>query len=97
MEGDQEDEFGARNGRRTGEGGEGGRRAWEEAREGLGACRVEGGEGIEGGRGAREEARADRFVEEGTQICRGGGHMDLQRMRAHSFTPEEGTWPEEMV
>jgi hypothetical protein len=63
---------------------------------------VEGGEGGEGGRGAREEgtreeARADRFVEEGTQICRGGGHMDLQRRRAHGFAPEEGTRPEEMV
>jgi hypothetical protein len=29
-------------------------------------------------------------------ICR-GGHMDLQRRRAHGFAPEEGTWPEEMV
>ena len=41
--------------KRTGEGGEEGRHAQEEARARLGARRAEGGEG---GEGAREEARA---------------------------------------
>jgi hypothetical protein len=41
--------------------------------------------------------RAHRFAEEGTQICMGGGHTNLHRRRAHSFTLEEGTWPKEMV
>jgi hypothetical protein len=46
--------------RRTGEGGEEGRRAQEEARAWLGARRVEGGEGGEGAQeeGTQEEARA---------------------------------------
>jgi hypothetical protein len=45
----------------------------------------------------REEAREDGFVEEGTQIWRGGEHTDLQRRRTHSFTLEEGTRLKEMV
>jgi hypothetical protein len=36
-----------------------------------------------GGGHMREEAREDGFAEEGTRICRGGGHTVFHRRRAH--------------
>ena len=54
-----------------GEGGEGGRGAWEEG------TREEG---------TWEEAREHGFVEEdGTWICRGGGHTILHRRRENGW------------
>jgi hypothetical protein len=78
--------------RRTGEGGEGGRGAWEEARVHLFSHRVKG-------RGIREKEEKEGEVHGRREDGRRLGHMDFHQRRAHvhgrrehGFASEEGTW-----